>query len=133
MKNIESLDLTLKVNILRPWRGKPIFFHGIEPTRDWTQVLKIGCLVAGGRFHSYYNLHCIKLDKERKLRIKEKISFMHTNNILTQYLKMGSILCWVQFHAYRFFKANKYFQFKHARHKLKQEIIHLSDLVKLEE
>ena len=36
--------------------------HGVEPT-----FLKIGFLVAGGGFYSYYNLKCIKLDKEERM------------------------------------------------------------------
>ena len=30
--------------------------HGIEPTRNRTHFLKIGFVVAGGGFYSYYNL-----------------------------------------------------------------------------
>ena len=50
--------------------------HGIEPTRDWTHFLKIGFVVAGGDFYSYYNLPHIKLDKEKKNVRKQ--SLIHT-------------------------------------------------------
>ena len=32
--------------------------YGIKPTRDWTYFLKIGFVVTGGGFYSYYNLQC---------------------------------------------------------------------------
>ena len=64
--------------------------HGIEPKRDWTHFLQIGLVVAGGVFYSYYNLQCIKLDKEKK-EFKKKISFMHKKKHSMQFLKMGSI------------------------------------------
>ena len=54
--------------------------HGIEPKRDWTHFLKIGFVVAGGGFYSYYNLQSIKLDKGNGIQEKKK-SFMHTKNI----------------------------------------------------
>ena len=74
--------------------------HGIEPKRDWTHFLKIRFVVAGGGFYSYYNLQCIKLDKEK--RILEKKSVLCIQKHLTQFLKMGSVPFWDQFHAYRF-------------------------------
>ena len=55
--------------------------HGIEPKRDWTHFLKIGFVFAGGGFYSYYNLQCIKLDKEKRIQEK-KISFMHTKKFI---------------------------------------------------
>ena len=42
--------------------------HGIEPKGDDTHFLKIGFVVAGGGFYSYYNLHCIELDKENRIQ-----------------------------------------------------------------
>jgi hypothetical protein len=71
--------------------------HGIEPTLDWTHFLKIGFVVAGGGFYSYYDLPCIKLDKRRK-ECKKTVLCLQKNVI--QLLKMGSIPCWVQFHAH---------------------------------
>ena len=66
--------------------------NGIELT-----YLKIGFVVAGGGFYSYYNFQCIKLDKEK--RILEKKQFYAYKKYLTQFLKMGSIPFWFQFHA----------------------------------
>ena len=37
----------------------------------WTHFLKIGFVVAGGGFYSYYNLQCIKLDKENRIQEKK--------------------------------------------------------------
>ena len=37
-----------------------------------TYFLKIGFVVARGRFYSYYNLQCIKLDKENVIQEEEK-------------------------------------------------------------
>ena len=63
--------------------------HGIEPTWDWNIFLKILFVVARGGFYSYYNLQCIKLDKERK-NVRKEISFMHTKIFLRNFEK------WVQ-------------------------------------
>ena len=52
--------------------------------------LKIGFVIDGGGFYSYYNLKCIKLDKQKRI-LEKKIIFMHTKKHLTQFLKMGSI------------------------------------------
>ena len=49
--------------------------RGIEPP-----LLKIGFVVAGGEFYSYYELQRIKLNTERK-NLRSKISFMHSKNI----------------------------------------------------
>ena len=49
-------------------------------------------MVAGGCL-SYYNLQCIKLDKDKKSVLCIQKSFYAI-------LKMGSIPCWVKFHAY---------------------------------
>ena len=49
-------------------------------------VLKIVFMVAGGGFYSYYNLQCIKLDKERK-NVRKKISFMHSKIFLRNFEK----------------------------------------------
>ena len=103
--------------------------NGIEPTRDWTKFLKVEFVVAGGGFHSYYNLQCIKLDKERKY--KKKVL------CIQNFLKIGSILCWVQFHGYPIldnatlylYKGNclklknhpKFFDLKLQRKELKRE------------
>ena len=56
--------------------------HGIEPKRDWTHFLKIGFVVAGGGFYSYYNLQCIKLDK-----VKESVLF--TQKTFNEVFKNG--------------------------------------------
>ena len=67
--------------------------HGIEPKRDWTHFLKIGFVIAGGGFYSYYNLQYIKLYKKKKT----VLCIQETFNAV---FKMGSISFWVQFHAY---------------------------------
>ena len=41
--------------------------HGIEPN-----FLKLNFVVDWGGFYSYYNLKCIRLDKERK-NLREKV------------------------------------------------------------
>ena len=46
----------------------------IAPTRDCTHILKIGFVVAGGGFYSYYNLQCIKLYKENRIKEKKSVS-----------------------------------------------------------
>ena len=74
--------------------------HGIEPTRDGTYFLKIEIVVAGDGFYSYYNLQCIKLDKETK---NLKKMFYACKKHLRQFLKIGSNPCWIQFHAYHIF------------------------------
>ena len=51
--------------------------YGIEHT-----FLQKRFVVAGSGFYSYYNLQCIKLDKERK-NVRNKISFMHKKIINT--------------------------------------------------
>ena len=61
--------------------------HGIEPKRDWTHFLKIGFVVAGSGFYSYYNLQCIKLDKEN--RIQEKKSFLCKQKTFNALFKNG--------------------------------------------
>ena len=58
--------------------------------RDCTHFLKIGFVVAGGRFYSYFIQQGNKLDKERKIA-KKKLSFIHTKRINTSFKK------WVQF------------------------------------
>ena len=80
------------------WTGTHHGSHGIVPKRDWTHFLKIGFMVAGGGFYSYYNLEGIKLDKGKK--IKKKNQFYAYKKHLTQFLKMDSIPVWVQFHTY---------------------------------
>ena len=57
-----------------PYRISFFGSRGIQPTRDSTHFLKIGFVVAGGGFYSYYNHQCIKLDKEKK-NYKKKIMF----------------------------------------------------------
>ena len=57
LPNIYYLYAKLVIsNNKQPFLG----FHGIEPK-------KIGFVVAGGEFYSYYNLQYIKLDKENKI------------------------------------------------------------------
>ena len=36
--------------------------HGIEPTRDWANILNVGYVDAGGGFYYYYNLQCIEVN-----------------------------------------------------------------------
>ena len=57
--------------------------HGIEPT-----LSNLICDLIQRQFYSYYNLQCIKIDKERK-NVRKKKSFMQKH--LTQFFKMGSI------------------------------------------
>jgi hypothetical protein len=47
-------------------------------------------VVDGGEFYSFYNLQCIKLDKERKYA-RKKISFYAYKKHSSQFFKMGSI------------------------------------------
>ena len=65
-------------------------FHGIQTTRDWTHFLKIRFVVAEGGFYSYYDLQCIKLDKECK-----KKKFYAYKKLLTQFFQNGlnPVLC----------------------------------------
>ena len=42
---------------------------GIVPTRDCTHLLKIGFVVAGGGFYSYYIHQGNKLVKENKIKV----------------------------------------------------------------
>ena len=63
--------------------------HGIALT------LKIGFVVAGGGFYSYYIHQGNISDKER-----EKLSFMHTKKF-NDFFKNGCNSVWVQFHVYR--------------------------------
>ena len=62
--------------------------RGIAPTRNCTHFLKIGFMVAGGGFYSYYIHHGNYSDKERNIIRKR---FMHTNRFNT-FIKR-----WVQF------------------------------------
>ena len=62
---------------------------GIAPTRNCTHFLKIGFVVAGGGFYSYYIQRGNKSDKERK--IVRKLSFMHTKRFNALFKR------WVQF------------------------------------
>ena len=55
---------------------------GIAPTRDFNHFLKVGFVVAGGGFYSYYIHQGNKLDKERKI-VRKKLSFMHTKGFIT--------------------------------------------------
>ena len=48
--------------------------HGIEPTRDCTNFLKIGFVVPRGGFNSYFNLQSIKSEKERK-NVRKKYAY----------------------------------------------------------
>ena len=63
---------------------------GIAPTRNCTHFLKIGFVVAGGGFYSYYIHQGNKSDKERKI-VRKKLSFMHTKRFNTFFKR------WVQF------------------------------------
>ena len=59
----------------------------IVPKRDWTHFLKIWLVVAGGGFYSYFNLQCIKLDKDK--RIIEKKSFLCIQKTFNAVFKNG--------------------------------------------
>ena len=48
----------------------------IAPTRNCTLFLKIGFVVNGGGFYSYYIQEGNKSNKERKI-VRKKVSFMH--------------------------------------------------------
>ena len=65
----------------------------IAPTRNCTHFLKIGFLVAGGEYYSYYIHQGNKSNKERKI-VRKKLSFMHTKRFNTFFKR------WVQFHVY---------------------------------
>ena len=69
-----------------------IFFGSlsIAPTRNFTLFLKIGFVVAGGGFYSYYIHQGNKSDKERKI-VRKKLSFMHTKRFNIFFKR------WVQF------------------------------------
>ena len=49
--------------------------------------LKIGFVIDGGGFYSYYNLKCIKLDKQK--RIPEKKSFLCIQKTFNTVFKNG--------------------------------------------
>ena len=64
---------------------------GIAPTRNCTHILKIGIVVAGGGFYSYYIQQGNTSDKER-IFLKKKLSFMHTKRFNTfVHFRMGAI------------------------------------------
>ena len=63
---------------------------GIAPTWDCTHILKIGFVVSGGGFYSYYIPQGNKSFKERKI-VRKKLSFMHIKRFTT-FFKI-----WVQF------------------------------------
>ena len=76
------------------WRGNlfngPLCFYGslgITPTQNCTHFLKIGFVVAGGGFYSYYIHKGSKSDKERKI-VRKKLSCMHTKRF-KHFLKDG--------------------------------------------
>jgi hypothetical protein len=63
---------------------------GIAPTRNCTYFLKIGFVVAGGGFYSYYIHQWNKSDKSKEI-VRKKMSVMHTKRFKT-FLNM-----WVKF------------------------------------
>ena len=63
---------------------------GIAPTRNFTHFPKIGIVVAGERFYSYYIHQKQKSGKEKKI-VRKKLSFMHTKIFRKLFTK------WVQF------------------------------------
>ena len=71
---------------------------GIAPTRKCTHFLKIGFVVAGGGFYTYYIHQGNKSDKERKI-VRKKLSFMHTKRF-NIFLKDGCNSMMVQFLVY---------------------------------
>ena len=72
---------------------------GIAPARNCTNFLKIGFVVAGGGFYSYYIHQGNKLDKERNI-VKKRLSFMHAKSFNNS-LKDGYNSVLVQFYVYR--------------------------------
>ena len=67
---------------------------GIAATRNYAHIPKIGFVVAGGGFYSYYIHQRNISDKERKI-VRKKLSFIHTKRFDTYIFKK-----WVQLHVY---------------------------------
>ena len=63
---------------------------GIAPTRNCTNFLNFGFVVARGGFYSHYIHKGNKSDKESKI-VRKKINFMHTKRFNTFFKR------WVQF------------------------------------
>ena len=78
-----GLRVAIPVNPYHTLKGRKIEgSHGIEPIWDRTHFLKIRLVVAWGGFYSYYNLQCIRLDKERKKYEKKFFCIQKTFNAI---------------------------------------------------
>ena len=103
-KDITSLFFVLLELYLLPKNVRMYSFHRF--TWYCTHFLKIGFVVAGGGFYSYYNHQGNKLDKERKIfRIKLSFTFMHTKRFNTFFKRWVQFRV-VQFHVYPFHLIN---------------------------
>ena len=84
---LKGADICRKIAIY----GSP----GIATSRNCTNFLKIGFVVARNGFYSYYIHQGNKSQKERKI-VRKKLSFMHTKRFKF-FFKNGCNSVWVQF------------------------------------
>ena len=65
VRNLVHLQF-MKILLMHPKCEKKCGLLGIAPTLNCTHFLKIGCVVAGGGFYSYYIHQGNKSDKKGK-------------------------------------------------------------------